>query len=405
MIVFNYLINLIEGLILSSFIANYFDLRNKKKYITIVSLICFLQISISNYFNDFDQFLLYILMITLLVSLWIVKKEKNLEDIIICFAAGMMLLVGNLVSLSCTSLIFGYDIGTIYDKTPLLIFAIVLSKLIFSFIAVITCMFKVRVSAKLPLQNWWMISVLSLSIVFVLAILTEILLVDVVTTNMAIVLIISIIVISILFLLVFRKIQLENQEKMKYTIEVQKNKFNIENYHKIKVMSNQIVDAEHRMMYVLMQIKNCISHMDYENAELITNQYIKKVKRFDTVITTDNPYFDFVISRKINEYIFEDIYVKSTIFIFENDIFNNKYFCDLILLSLDSFKVNLNNKNELSLDIKQETKFVIVEIIGKLAIQDFKISDNVFELIDKLNADYSLKNIKNIFTLKLIVEI
>ena len=76
MIVFNYFINLIEGLILSSFISFYFDLKNKLEYILWTTFICFLEISISNYFNKFDQLLIYFLIISLIISLWKVKKVK-----------------------------------------------------------------------------------------------------------------------------------------------------------------------------------------------------------------------------------------------------------------------------------------------------------------------------------------
>lgn len=331
MVVFNCFINFIEGFILSSFVAFYFDLKDKIKYISIVSLICFSLISISNYINEFDQYLIYILIMTLLISLWLAKKDKSFEDIIICIIAGMMLLTGNMISLSCTSLIFDMSTTSIYNNQQFLMFAIILSKLIFSFIEIIICAFKLKTNTKLPIKYWWMILILGLSIIFVLAILLESLLSNFISSNMIIVLMIAIIVISFLFIVIFRKIQIENAEKIKLALEIQKNKYNADNYNKIVVISNQIAEAEHKMMYVLMQIRYCINNKDYENATIKIDQYIKKVKSFDSIITTGNPYFDFVISRKINELTFQDIYVKKTIFICKHNIYNDKDFCDLIL--------------------------------------------------------------------------
>ncbi|KXU45906.1 MAG: hypothetical protein UFX20_15110 [Longibaculum muris] len=405
MVVFNYLINFIEGFILSSFIAFYFDLKDKIKYISIVSLICFSLISISNFINEFDHFLLYILIIALLISLWITKKDKNFEDIIICFIAGMMLLIANLISLSCTSLIFNISTTDIYDNQQLFVFAIILSKLIFTFIAIITCAFKLKTNTKLPMKYWWIILILGLSIIFVLAILIESLLSNFMSSNMILILMIAIIVISFLFLVIFRKIQIENAEKIKLALEIQKNKYNTENYNKIVAISNQITEAEHRMMYVLMQLRTCIDNMDYENASIITDQYIKKVKSFNSMITTNNPYFDFIISRKINELIFQDIYVKKTIFISQNDIYNNKNFCDLILKIIYIFEINLDNSKELNLGISQESNFVLIEVIGRLTTNNFKISDEINNLIKLFNADFTLNNTKEIVTLKLIIEI
>lgn len=403
MILFNYFINLIEGLILSSFIACYFDLKNKLKYIFMMTLICFLQISISNYINQFDQLLIYFLMLTLLISLWKIKKTINFEDIIICFIAGMILLIGNLMALTCTSVFFSVTTDTIYNNTSLLIFSIIMSKIIFCFIAILICIFKKKTSINLSLRNWWIISILGLSIIFEMAILTEILLVDIITPRMIVVLMLAVIIISLIFVIVFRKIQIENSEKIKFSLEVQKNKFKEENYNKINVMSNQIIDAEHRMMYVLIQIKNCINNGDYDGAKLLTDQYINKVKKFDVLINTNNPYLDFVLSRKINEYAFENIIIKNTIFIFENEMYDNKYFCDLIILILDTFKKHLDNKKEISLDIDQENDFIIVKVTGKLCIKELEINNEIQRLIDILDADYSLSKINDIFTLKFIV--
>ena len=215
----------------------------------------------------------------------------------------------------------------------------------------------------------------------------------------------AIIVISFLFLVIFRKIQIENAEKIKLALEIQKNKYNTENYNKIVAISNQITEAEHRMMYVLMQLRTCIDNMDYENASIITDQYIKKVKSFNSMITTNNPYFDFIISRKINELIFQDIYVKKTIFISQNDIYNNKNFCDLILKIIYIFEINLDNSKELNLGISQESNFVLIEVIGRLTTNNFKISDEINNLIKLFNADFTLNNTKEIVTLKLIIEI
>ena len=225
------------------------------------------------------------------------------------------------------------------------------------------------------------------------------------SSNMILILMIAIIVISFLFLVIFRKIQIENAEKIKLALEIQKNKYNTENYNKIVAISNQITEAEHRMMYVLMQLRTCIDNMDYENASIITDQYIKKVKSFNSMITTNNPYFDFIISRKINELIFQDIYVKKTIFISQNDIYNNKNFCDLILKIIYIFEINLDNSKKLNHGISQESNFVLIEVIGRLTTNNFKISDEINNLIKLFNADFTLNNTKEIVTLKLIIEI
>lgn len=332
-------------------------------------------------------------------------ESKKSKDIIICFIAVMILLIANLVSLTFTSLLFMVSTKEIYTNTSLLTFSIIVSKIIFCFVVILICIFKNKTTTNLSLQNWWILSILGVSIVFEMAILTEILLINAETPMMIVTLMMVVVIISLIFLIVFRKIKIENSEKIKYLLEVQKNKFKEENYNKINVMSNQIIDAEHRMMYILMQIKNCINNEDCSNAKLIIDQHINKINKFDTLINTNNPYFDFVLSRKTNEYAFENIIIKKTIFIFENKIYNNKYFCKLLLLILDTFKKYLDNKKELSLDIEQENNFIIVKVIGKLSIEEFEITNEMHKLLDILYADYSLSNINNIFTFKFMIEL
>lgn len=405
MTLFDYFINYIEGFILSFFVSNYFNIKHKRLFIVIVSIICFLEITISNSINVFSQSLIYLLILTLFISLWIVNNKVGLEEIIISSVAGLLLIACNLVSLSFTSIIFHVNSSDIYASQSLLTFAIIISKLIFVFSSIFICIFKIKTFDKLPLRNWWIMIVLGLSIVFILAILMEILLTGLFTQNMAIIMIVSLLVISLLFLFVFRKIQADNDEKLKYALEAQKNSFNKENFDKMKIMSNQIIDTEHRMTYILMQIKNLIQNKEYSKAELVTEEYIKKVKKIGSIINTNNPYFDFVIGRKISDFAFEDIYLKNTLFIFENDIYNDKRFCDLIISILDMYRERLNEKKELSLGIYQETNFVVIEVIGKLDVPELKINDYILDLIEEHKADYSLKKIGSIYTIKVIIEI
>lgn len=77
MTIYNYFINFLEGLLLSSFMAYYFNVKRKKMYILITTIICFFEISISNYYNTFDQLLIFIVIATLFISLLCYKKSKN----------------------------------------------------------------------------------------------------------------------------------------------------------------------------------------------------------------------------------------------------------------------------------------------------------------------------------------
>lgn len=403
MILFNYFINFLEGFLLGSFVAYYFDINNKKKYISLVSTICFIEISISNYFNIFDKLAIFIVILTLFIFLNNEKKGSYLEKILICVIAGTLLYLGNLLSLLLISMLFNISTVQIYNTQELLISAIILSKLIFTILSILIVTFKIQTKGMLTLKNGLTYLILCLIIVFVIVTMFEVLFTGEITSKISIIIMVALIVISVLFLFIFRKLQIDNENNLKYELELQKNHFSEENYTKMKFMSNEIIETEHRMMYVLMRIKRYVDSDEKEKASFMLEQYIKKVKRFSTAINTNNPYFDFVLSSKMNEYMYEDIFLKNTLFICENDIYDNKEFCDLILYLLDLFKTNLKSKKGLSLGIHEESGFVVIELIGTL--YSFEITDKLYKKIEYFKADYSLNNVEDIYTLKLIVEI
>lgn len=402
--IFNYLINLVEGLIISSFTAFYFNINDKLKYISIISLICFLEITVSNYYDSFDQLLIYLLMGTLFISLWILKKKTGFEEIMVCCLAGLCLYLGNIIALSFTSVLFDVSSVEIFASQSLLAFAIVIAKIFSGVIAFLIYIFKMRNNISYSFQTWIIFLFLALSIILVISILFETLLGGVLTSSMTITVLIALMFVCGLFLFLLRKMQKENEEKIKVELLAQKNRFNNENYSRMTVMTEQMKELEHRVSYVLMQVKSCIENNDIENANMIVDQYIKKVKQFDTVLNTKNPYFDFIISRKINEMILEDISLKNTILIDEDDRFNNKDVCELILKCLDLFKENLDDTKQLSLNINKQSHFIIIEIIGKTLLNDIEMPKKIQILIKRLGIEYSINNIENIITLKMIIE-
>ena len=62
---------------------------------------------------------------------------------------------------------------------------------------------------------------------------------------------------------------------------------------------------------------------------------------------------------------------------FENDLFNNKIFCDLITEILDVFKSKLIDDKYLSLEILQETSNIIVKFTGVL--KNMKIDEELLK--------------------------
>ena len=330
------------------------------------------------------------------------KTESLFEKIIICSIAGIFLYLANLLSMLVTTFIFNISTLEIYTKNYY-VFCTILSKFILLCFIIFACIFKRYFYDSLTMKNGWAILLLCLTIEYTIAVLLETLLTGAFSTKKGVSLTISLIVISGLFLFIFRKLQIDNENRLQYELKLQKNHFSEENYSKMKYMYNEIIETEHRMMYILIGVKKYLESNQIDKANFMLEQYISKVKRFSTAINTNNPYFDFVLSSKIHEFMYDDIFLKNTLFICENPIYDTNEFCDLIIYLLDSFKDNLNSKIGLSLGIHQENNFIIVEMIGDL--KEYKVTDGLYKKIKYFTTDYSLKNVESIYTLKLIIYI
>lgn len=400
---FDYFINFVEGFILSSFVAYYFDLRKKARYISTITIIYLIGMSISNSYNQFDSIIILFTIGILFFFIYVYEGFINIETILISTISFIMLFLANLVSLFIVSSTLNISTIEIYNNQSLLGLSIILSKILFIIIAVFFCYIRSKDKNKTPLSGGGLYLILSLIIVVIVIILFEFLFTGRFNNFMAIAIIVSLIVIIILFLTIFRKIQIDHNNKIAYELELQKNKFSKENFDRMRVMSNHIDETEHRMTYILMKIKHYIEMNEIDKANCMLDQYIKKVKKFSSVVNTNNPYFDFMINAKMSEYIYEDIYLKTTLFIFENEIFNNVKFCELVLNILDLFKEHLETNKGFSLGIHQENSFIMIEVMGELT--SLELSEEIFKYFKYFNLDYSINNVENIYTLKLIIEL
>ena len=217
MTIYNYFINFLEGLLLSSFMAYYFNVKRKKMYILITTIICFFEISISNYYNTFDQLLIFIVIATLFISLLKLKTESLFEKIIICSIAGIFLYLANLLSMLVTTFIFNISTLEIYTKNYY-VFCTILSKFILLCFIIFACIFKRHFYDSLTMKNGWAILLLCLTIEYTIAVLLETLLTGAFSTKKGVSLTISLIVISGLFLFIFRKLQTDNEKRLQYEL-------------------------------------------------------------------------------------------------------------------------------------------------------------------------------------------
>ncbi len=67
--------------------------------------------------------------------------------------------------------------------------------------------------------------------------------------------------------------------------------------------------------------------------------------------------------------------------------------------------MNLDDSKELSLNINQDNELIMIEFIGSVENDNFKITDEIHHLIKLFNADFTLNHFEKIVVLRLIIEI
>lgn len=167
---FDYFINFVEGFILSSFVACYFDLKNKLKYISTITIIYLIGMSVSNYYNQFDSIIILFTIIILFLFIYIYEGFINIETILISTISFIVLFLANLISLFVVSSTLNISTIEIYKNQHLLGLSIVLSKILFIIIAIFFCYIRTKDKNKTPLSGGGLYLILSLIIVVIIII-------------------------------------------------------------------------------------------------------------------------------------------------------------------------------------------------------------------------------------------
>lgn len=397
------LVNYAEAFIINFFISEYLLLKKKKKYLVISSIIIFLEITISNYINEFSQYLIPIIIISLILLIKIFTKKYSFMSLITCIIAIIILLLSNYISLFLTSIIFEISILELPKKLNVFYFSIIFSKLIFFLMVLLILHFNNKIVYR-KIHNNWIKSSLLLTIILlmILALLIEALLTDDISHNMIMVLIISIIILTIIFIILFYKLQKENDLNLKYQLDIQKSFYTKENYLKIRKLNSQIKDIEHHMNYVLMQIKNNVINADYQQALITLDEYINKTKHLRSHIDTDNPYFNFILNDKISKLQIKHIYLKCTISIQKDEVYDNIEFCNFLTTLIDELVFIASKNIDIQFSITDLGEYIFIQLI----FESNQI-DSIRKTLDlsKDHIDYSIKELeKNCYLLKIVLQ-
>ena len=394
MSIFDIFINIIESFIICYFFGRYFNLQSIRKYV-VSNIIVFTEITIGNLFINTSWLVIVIVGLTLLFLLGIYHVKITIESIVMCISILLVDIICNIIALLTIPLLGSF----LKDQSMMLLFATILSKILFLIMAMYVSNKKMKFDTSLDKKRWTNITIICSLLLVSLYILGN----DYVTDNLnKLDVFISMLLISINAIMViniYLKILEENEEKMKIILKNEEVKYKKENYVILSRMSDDLYRLQHNLRYVLMKIKYCLNDQEYDKCLNLVDNYVDKLSKFKTFINTDNPYFDYLMNQKISDLDLHGTDINISVSISNSDFYLNKNYTSYVLYLLECLK---NKTEKLTINIYEVNDNNIVEIIISEDMNNFVIKENMKELISAINAEYKVTKENNMFVFKSI---
>lgn len=383
---FDLLINAVESFTICYFLGKYFELKKNKQYI-LSNITIFLEIVVGNIFINNDWVLITIVGLTLLLLLRIWHVKIKIGSIIFCVCILFMDIICNNVA----SLAISFFHRIISHESISLIIGAILSKLLFIFVVLYMSNKKIKFNTQLDENRYISIEI----VLFLLLVSFYILEKDYTTDNIykldIFVCMILMLVNVIIVINIYLKI-LEEETKIKYKKE---------NYIVLSRMSDELYRLQHNLRYVLLKIKYSLNDKEYDKCLNLIDNYVDKLRKFQLIINTDNPYFDYLINQELNELELRGIDINISVSISNSAYYLNSNYVNYVVSLMEYLK---DKVKKLTINIYEVNNNNIVEIILN-EIDDFFIQKNIKDLILLINADYKISKENKMLIFKSVQQI
>lgn len=356
-------INIFEGFILSGFMGYFFGVKNPWRYVPIVGFLIAIEITISNFINQYDWLLIFIIISTLFISLIRQNKDKYVV-FLMCVFINIVLLCCNGISLYITSLVFELPMSELTKSLNVDMFyiAILISKILLIFSMLLLCSNKITASFTLGFRQWWMFSV----VIFVLLLLSIIVLEVVMLQKfnfytMVIALALIAVAIILIVVLLYRTID-ENERLIRVSSEISRIENKEKSFRLISMINDETGMLLHNLKYFLLLVKNELNKGDYMKVSVLVDEKIEEVINQQTVAKTGNLVFDYNLNYFIRKHNLKKRNIKFMISLDKNDFLENQIFLDYIN---DVLQVIVLDEDDYyrSFSIETVNNHVIVKII------------------------------------------
>lgn len=357
MMLFDFCINFIESVLFSYFIANYFNLKNKKSYFIITVLGQLLLLMVANFIGNSGLWLSICIIIFMIASIIIWTRKIDFDYLYMVLLYNSLIIILSLIGRYFTNTLF--MMFNIFDEQ---LFHVCLCVFVKMFQVILTTFFLkkgVYLSTSLNLKDWGF--VLALDVVILSSLIVSgysFVCWEFNDKIMGLMLILSFLS-AFFYRYTIYRIDCLNKEKVQFARIEEITKANQQKLLMMSQIRYEITSTDHRMLYLLTQMQNYIDNQEYDKLNASLKNYINLMSKHKLVSDTKNVIFDCMFSFKINEMILNGKNIENTIFMSQKDVYNEVEFIDFILKLLDFF----DECSTLFISMQEVSSILVIKIV------------------------------------------
>lgn len=355
-----FVINLIEDIILIYFISNYTKIKEKHAFQITLTIVCFIETCILDLFINYSFLLPILIFCSLVLGIKYFNKILHLYDIISCLLGIAFIIGSDILSLVIIGAFSNLSIDQISQNSHYFIISILLSKILFFIIVKLMLFLTSNTKKFINAKDWWILFPIWIIIFFIMYTLGESLVFNKLDFQTIYLILILVLLLTVFFLILLYQIQKQNELKRINDLNNQKVYYTTKNMEIINKLYNEITVIEHSTVYTLMHIKSLIYNKNFDTLDAFLDKNIKKARKYDSIINTDNPYFDYEINKSLHSLLIQGGNIKTSVFIKPNQIQIEKNHLDLFVSIIEYlFSISLPDK-VFNIEIYQKSSFYII---------------------------------------------
>lgn len=379
------ILNIIESFAFPFFIANYFNFKDKKRFIIIVFFIQLFILNIFHYFFTNSIILTVTIILSIIISIYLYTGKITFNNIFIT------VLYNCLIFMSALSvLIIDNTLTILFDlhKIDFFLVSCLISRLLLLAITVLILRKKLNLSVSFDFKYWSYVIILQLLLLLSVGLIIYSLTFNEINNSILITLLICLILISFLFILNLYHLNQLNKEKVSSERFKQLEKFNYQKLNTIKNIKNEIDALNHRMFYIYYNLELLLKNNKYQEAYDLLLSIRRNSAKYDIITDTKNIIFDCLISLKINDLIAQNIDINLCIFISDSEFYNSLSLINSINELIDCF----HNCEKLTINITEKSNYTVIKIIclDNIIMNQTKATKIINNLSKNYNLSYEL---------------